>query len=130
MEGFIDSLVPIVGIVGVFGMPVFIVWTALHFNNKKKEQFHASLQKLIESGQELSPELLQSIPGYREEDKKISDITSGAILIGIGVGVVMLGYFGLHATVVWASGLLVVSLGLAFLVYGIYAKNKNLDDAV
>ena len=74
MEGLIDSLVPIVGIVGVFWMPVFIVWTALHFNNKKKQQFHASLQKLIESGQELSPELLQSIPGYREEDKKISDI--------------------------------------------------------
>ena len=130
MEGLIDALVPIVGVVSVFGMPVFIVWTALHFNNKKKQQFHASLQKLIESGQELSPELLQSIPGYREEDKKISDIKSGAILIGIGVGVVMLGYFGLHATVVWASGLLVVSLGLAFLVYGIYAKNKNLDDAV
>jgi hypothetical protein len=129
MEGFIDSLVPIVGIVGVFGMPVFIVWTALHFNNKKKEQFHASLQKLIESGQELSPELLQSIPGYREEDKKVSDIKSGAILIGIGVGVVFLGYFGLHATVVWASGLLVASLGLALLAYGIYAEKKNSDAA-
>jgi hypothetical protein len=129
MEGFIDSLVPIVGIVGVFGMPVFIVWTALHFNNKKKEQFHASLQKLIESGQELSPELLQSIPGYREEDKKVSDIKAGAILIGIGVGVVLLGYLGLHATVVWASGLLVSSLGFALLVYGIYAEKKNSDAA-
>jgi hypothetical protein len=129
MEGFIDSLVPIVGIVGVFGMPVFIVWTALHFNNKKKEQFHASLQKLLESGQELSPELLQSIPGYREEDKKVSDIKAGAILIGVGVGVVLLGYLGLHATVVWASGLLVVSLGLALLVYGIYAEKKNSDAA-
>jgi hypothetical protein len=129
MEGFIDSLVPIVGIVGVFGMPVFIVWTALHFNNKKKEQFHASLQKLIESGQELSPELLQSIPGYREEDKKVSDIKAGAILIGIGVGVVLLGYLGLHATVVWASGLLVSSLGFALLIYGIYAEKKNSDAA-
>ena len=72
MEGFIDSMVPIFGIVAVFGMPVFIVWTALHFNNKKKEQFHSSLQKLIESGQQLTPELLQSIPGYVEEDKKVS----------------------------------------------------------
>ncbi|MDG1818537.1 MAG: DUF6249 domain-containing protein [Porticoccaceae bacterium] len=129
MEGFIDSLVPIIGIVAVFGMPVFVVWTALHFNNKKKEQFHASLQKLIESGQQLTPELLQSIPGYVEEDKKVSEIKSGAILIGIGVGVVLLGYLGLHSTVVWASGLLVVSLGLALLAVGIYTEKKNSDDA-
>ena len=129
MEGFIDSLVPIIGIVAVFGMPVFVVWTALHFNNKKKEQFHASLQKLIESGQQLTPELLQSIPGYVEEDKKVSEIKSGAILIGIGVGVVLLGYLGLHSTVVWASGLLVVSLGLALLAVGLYTEKKNSDDA-
>ena len=129
MEGFINSLVPIIGIVAVFGMPVFVVWTALHFNNKKKEQFHASLQKLIESGQQLTPELLQSIPGYVEEDKKVSDIKSGAILIGIGVGVVLLGYLGLHSTVVWASGLLVASLGLALLAVGIYTEKKNSDDA-
>ncbi|UVW36281.1 DUF6249 domain-containing protein [SAR92 clade bacterium H455] len=128
MEGFIDALVPIVGMVSVFGMPVFIVWIALHFNNKKKEQFHASLQKLIASGQELSPELLQSIPGYVEEDKKSNDIKFSAILIGVGVGVVFLGYFGLHAKVVWASGLLVTSLGLALLAYGIYAEKKNSDD--
>lgn len=129
MEGFIDSLVPIFGIVAVFGMPVFIVWTALYFNNKKKEQFHSSLQKLIESGQQLTPELLQSIPGYVEEDKKVSDIKSGSILIGIGVGVVLLGYFGLNSTVVWASGLLLGSLGLALLAFGVYAEKNNSNDA-
>jgi hypothetical protein len=128
MTNFIDALVPIVGIIGVFGMPVFVVWIALYFNNKKKQQFHTSLQKLIESGQQLSPELLQSIPGYVEEEKKVSDIKSGAILIGIGVGVVLLGKLGLDATVVWASGLLVASLGLALLAVGIYAEKKNAKD--
>ena len=33
METFKDSLVPTVGIVGVFAMPVFFVWFALHFNS-------------------------------------------------------------------------------------------------
>ncbi len=127
MTSFIDALVPIVGIVAVFGMPVFVVWVALHFNNKKKEQFHTSLQKLIESGQQLSPELLQSIPGYVEEGQKVNDIKSGAILIGIGVGVVLLGKFGLNATVVWGSGLLVASLGLALLSFGIYAEKKTAE---
>jgi|TARA_B110000879_G_scaffold98290_1_gene133708 hypothetical protein len=127
MTSFIDALVPIVGIVAVFGMPVFVVWVALHFSNKKKEQFHTSLQKLIESGQQLSPELLQSIPGYVEEGQKVNDIKSGAILIGIGVGVVLLGKFGLNTTVVWGSGLLVASLGLALLSFGIYAEKKTAE---
>jgi hypothetical protein len=130
MESFIDSAVPIFGIVGVFGMPVFIVWLALHFNSKKTEQFHASLQKLIASGQELTPELLQSIPGYKEDGEKQDDIRNGTILTGVGVGVILLGKLGLHSTVVWASGLLVSSIGIAILAYGIYAKNKRLDDTV
>ena len=129
MESFIDPLVPIFGIVGIFGMPVFIVWLALYFNNKKKEQFHTSLQKLIESGQQLSPELLQSIPGYREEHNKADDIRGGAILTGVGIGVVLLGKFGLNLTVVFGAGLLVTSIGIAVLGYGIYAKKKN-EDAV
>jgi hypothetical protein len=128
MTSFIDALVPIVGIVGVFGMPVFVVWIALYFNNKKKEQFHTSLQKLIESGQQLSPELLQSIPGYVEEEKKVSDIKVGAILTGIGVGIVLLGAFGLHASAVWGAGLLVASLGIALLTLGIYAEKNNSED--
>jgi hypothetical protein len=73
---------------------------------------------------------LQSIPGYVEEEKKVSDIKSGAILIGIGVGVVLLGKLGLDATVVWASGLLVASLGLALLAVGIYTEKKNAKDNV
>ena len=35
MTSFMDAMVPIFGIIGVFGMPAVIVWTALHFNNKK-----------------------------------------------------------------------------------------------
>ena len=126
MTEVIDASVPVVAVLGFFGMPVFIVWLALHFNNRKKELFHASLQKLIDSGQELSPELLQNIPGY-VEDQPFNDIKFGAVLIGIGVGVFLLGFFGLHSSPVWASGLLVASLGLCLLGYGLYAKNGNRD---
>ena len=47
-----DILIPIFGLVGVFGMPVFIVWIVFYFDKRNKEQFHSTLQKLIESGQE------------------------------------------------------------------------------
>ena len=129
MTSLVDAMVPIFAIFAVFGMPAVIVWTALHFNNKKKEQFHTSLQKLIASGQELTPELMQSIPGYQEEKPKDSDVKGGAVLIGIGIGIVLLGYFGLHNSVVWGSGLLVACLGLGLLGAGIYSERDSSEDA-
>ena len=120
-----ELLIPIFGIIGVFGMPAIIVWVALHFNNRKKEQYHETLRKLIDSGQELSPELLKSIPGYAEEETKVNDIKTGAILSGIGIGVALIGYVGLGSKVVMSAGMLVLALGLAFLIYGIYDKTQS-----
>ena len=128
MEHFIDSIALIFGIIGVFGMPVFIIAIVLYFKSKEKAQFHESMQKLIESGQELSPELLQSIPGYVEDETKKNDIRSGVILMGVGAGIGLLGYFGLGNSVVWAVGLLLGAIGIATLAYGIYAKKNNLDE--
>ena len=122
-----ELLIPIFGIIGVFGMPAIIVWVALHFNNRKKEQYHETLRKLIDSGQELSPELLKSIPGYAEEETKVNDIKTGAILSGIGIGVALIGYVGLGSKVVMSAGFLVLALGLAFLIYGIYDKTQNTE---
>lgn len=120
-----ELLVPIFGIIGVFGMPAIIVWVALHFNNRKKEQYHETLRKLIDSGQQLSPELLKSIPGYAEEETKVNDIKTGAILSGIGIGVALIGYVGLGSKVVMSAGMLVLALGLAFLIYGVYDRTQT-----
>jgi uncharacterized membrane protein YebE (DUF533 family) len=125
MTNFFEGIIPIFAIVFVFGMPVMIVWIALNFSNKKREQFHASLQKLIDSGQELTPDLLQSIPGYVEEEKPMNDIKTGAILTGIGIGIALIGKVGLGANIVMSAGFLVALLGLAFLAYGIYDKKQN-----
>ena len=65
-----DVIIPIAGI----GMPVLIVWIIFYYDSRVKEQFHATLQKLIESGQELSPELLESVPGYKAGKKDKDDI--------------------------------------------------------
>ena len=129
MKSLIDSIITIFGIVGVFGMPVFIVLIVLYFNNKKQEQFHASLQKLIDSGQTLSPELLRSLPGYKEEtNEETNDVRGGIILAVHRIGVVLLCLFVLYNQVVWASGLLVASIGTALLSYCVYATKKNLSN--
>ena len=125
-----ELLIPIFGIVGVFGMPVFIILIVFYFDKRNKEQFHSTLQKLIESGQELSPELLQSIPGYKTESEngKRNDIRTGTITTGVGIGIAIFGQFGVAETALVGIGLLVSSIGLAFLAYGIYNKDKKVND--
>ena len=125
MEWFdLAFLIPIVAM----GMPVLIIWIHFHYDKQNKEQFHKTLQKLIDNEQELSPELLASIPGYKDENKeskKRNDVRSGVIAIGTGVGLALFGHFGLGEDVVFGVGLLVLSIGAGRVAYGIYSKNKN-----
>ena len=123
-----ELLIPIFGIVGVFGMPLGIVVAGLYFDKRNKDKFHTTLQKLIESGQELSPELLQSIPGYKKENGERNDIRTGTITTGVGIGIAIFGQFGIAETALVGIGLLVSSIGLAFLAYGIYNKDKKVND--
>ena len=125
-----EILIPIFGIVGVFGMPVFIVLIVFYFEKRNKEQFHTTLQKLIESGQELSTDLLQSIPGYKvEKNGDRNDIRSGTITAAVGIGIALFGHIGIEEEALVGIGLLVFSIGLGILVYGIYNRNKKVDDS-
>jgi len=125
-----DILIPIFGIVGVFGMPVFIVWIVHYFESKSEKKFHQTLQELIKSGQELSPDILQSIPGYKKEKNgERNDIRSGTITAAVGIGIVLFGQFGVAETPLVGIGLLVLSIGLGILAYGIYNKDKKVNDA-
>ena len=119
-----DVIIPIAGI----GMPVLIVWIIFYYDSRVKEQFHATLQKLIESGQELSPELLESVPGYKAGKKDKDDIRSGLITSGVGIGLALFGHFGVGEQPLFGIGLLVLSIGVGILAYGIYSKNKKGDD--
>ena len=122
MEGGI--LIPIVAIV----MPLGIVIAIFYFDTKNKDKFHSTLQKFIESGQEVTPELLQSIPGYKKENGKRNDIRTGTITSGVGIGIVLFGQFGAQETELVGIGLLVLSIGVWILAYGIYNKDKKVND--
>ena len=118
-------LIPLAGI----AMPVGIVWIIFYYDNRTKEQFNATLQKLIESGQELSPELLESVPGYKAgKGKDKDDIRSGLITSGVGIGIALFGHFGAEEQALFGIGLLVLSIGVGILAYGIYSKNEKGDD--
>ena len=117
-------LIPLSGI----AMPLGIVWIIYYYDNRAKEQFHTTLQKLIESGQELSPELMESVPGYKGRRKDKNDIRSGLVTSGVGIGIALFGHFGAEEQALFGIGLLVLSIGVGILAYGIYSKNKKGDD--
>lgn len=128
----IETLIPLFEnfflIFAVFTMPVLIVLIISYFENRTTEQFHSTLQELIKSGQEVSSELLQSIPGYKKQNVKRDDIRTGTITIGAGFGIGIFGQFGVAETSLVAIGLMVLSTGFAYLAYGIYDKGKKIND--
>ena len=129
MEFVIEELlVPLFAIVGVFGMPVFIVWIVQHYKGQRDQAFHDTLQELVKSGQELSPDFIAGIPGYRGSGsgKGNKEIRTGLITFGTGVGIALFGY--VVDEDLTGIGLLVLFIGLGILAYGLYAKNKLADD--
>ena len=124
MADILDQLVPIIGVIAVFSMPVFIVWLVSYFNTKKEEKFHDTLQELIRSGQELSPEILKSIPGFKATQGVRDDIRNGAITLGIGVGLIAFAASMENGPPI-GIGFLISSIGLSILIYGIYHKKNH-----
>jgi len=45
MDGIIVALIPIFAIVGIFGMPVFIILIIFYFDKRNKEQFHSQFRQ-------------------------------------------------------------------------------------
>jgi len=123
-----DILIPIFGLLGVFGMPVFFVWIVYYFSSRSEKQFHQTLQELIKSGQELSPDILAGIPGYKKGNGERNDIRTGTITAGVGIGIALFGGIGVEEEALIGIGLLVFSIGLGILGYGVYNRNKKVDD--
>ncbi len=103
----------ILGIVAIsfsLGMPVIIVALTLYYAAKKRKQKHELIEKMIESGQPLSEEILKSI-----EVKKNTPLESGLTSIGIGIALIV--FLGLTAGwAVGAVGLIPLFIGIARIV--------------
>ena len=69
----------------------------LRFDNQASERFHRTLKSLIEKEQPITPELLRSIPGHKEENGQ-NDVRKGVIISSSGIGLILFGIF-------WQAGL-------------------------
>ena len=90
----LEILIPIFAIVAVFGTPIAITALVLRFDNQASERFHQTLKSLIEKEQPITPELLRSIPGHKEENVQ-NDVRKGVIISSSGIGLILLVFLGL-----------------------------------
>jgi hypothetical protein len=124
-------MIPIFAIIGAFGAPVLIIWIVYYFSGRTEKRFHTTLQDLIKSDQQLTPEMLATIPGYRNNgDNTRNDIRTGTITFSVGAGIALFGAVGLGEETILGIGLLVSAIGLGLLLYGRYDKKVQLADDV
>lgn len=59
--GLVGVLVPITGIIAVFGMPVAVVAIAFYAINRRHKMINETLRAMIEKGMPITPELVDSL---------------------------------------------------------------------
>lgn len=113
-----NTLIPIIAIVCVFGLPVIIVFLSFYFGYKKRKARYQLVEKALEAGQPIPEEFLRSVknPG--------NTLTKGLTntFTGIGLFIFLWGITGEFG--IGCIGLLVMFMGLGQIVIH-YAQEKK-----
>ena len=96
------------------------IWLGASSRLKRQRLLHETIQRMIEKGQPIPAELLQSQDPPRRPK---SDLRSGLVLIGVGIGVGIFLYVQ-HGNV-WTAALIPLLMGVAFLITWKIESNKN-----
>lgn len=121
--GFLTFLIAIAGI----AMPVAILSIVFKHESKSEQRYHETVQRMLESGQELNAEVLRGIPGHKKALPK-DDRRNGINTLGTGIGLCLLGLVGL-GDVIMGVGLLVACIGGAVLVNGHLNREQNKESS-
>ena len=103
-------LIPIVGMLVSFGLPVLLVAVILYYKHRKQRMTHDTIVKLAEKGLPVPHELLEP-PVPRKAYS--SGLRGGLVLVGLGIA---LGIFLREVQGPWSIGLIPGVLGVALLI--------------
>ena len=117
--GFLPFLVAIAGI----AMPVAILAIIFKHESRSEQRYHETVQRMLESGQELDAEVLRGIPGHKKVMPR-DDRRNGINTVGTGIGLCLLGLVGL-GDVIMGVGLLVACIGGAVLLNGYLNREES-----
>ena len=109
MEG--ELFIPIILFLSIL-LGVFF-W--LHFGSKKEEERQNTIRAAIDKGQELTSEIISSLAPSRAKSK-YHDLRIGLPIIGLSIGWMLFGKFGVHdPEVTWAAAF-PLFFGLGFVI--------------
>jgi len=80
-----DDMIPIFGIVGVFGGGTVICAMFFYFRHRRNKMLHETLRAMIDKGVPIPPELLAA-PQQNAPPRPRNDLRMGLVLIAIGFG--------------------------------------------
>lgn len=103
-----------------------VVWSFFFYGSKAKKEQQDTIQKMIESGQALSPDLIASIAKPSDSDDS-RDFSRGVLLISVALSVVLYGKFGIDSEPEFMSlGFFPLTLGIAYLfIWKFKPKSKH-----
>ncbi|MAL53245.1 DUF6249 domain-containing protein [Bacteroidota bacterium] len=130
-DGGFGFIIGLFFVIIFFGTPIWIILIVNHYKNKRAEQLHNTLQVALQNGQELSVDIIKSMPGYDEKDNKRSPVQSGFIQLGVGTGLFFLGIFITQYLFNPISGVgtLIFCIGMGQIGYGLYRKAFYIKNA-
>jgi Domain of unknown function (DUF6249) len=101
-------IVPIMGMLVTFFLPVLLVAVILYYKHRKNSLTHDTISRLAEKGVPIPQELLTPPPPRGEPG-----LQAGLVLLGLGLG---LGIFFAEVGAPWSIGLIPGFMGMAILI--------------
>ena len=127
---FESTILPIVIVAIVFGMPVLIVAIVFTFINRNNTEKQKTLRMAIEKSDSLSPELLDQLKDIQKKPRTpMRDIRAGIILIAVAGGFMAWNYIDRGHIGGGLSGFAAIPglIGVALLVLGIIGSLTRKD---
>jgi len=130
----LKNLIPIVAIVMGCSIPIVIVTSICYFNHRKTKMLHETIRTMVEKGVPIPPELLSKWgggwsptcpPGGSPFQNVFgppaprNDLRTGVLMTGLGIGL---------TNFIGDPGAIVLFLGIAFILVGIFQKKKPLPE--
>jgi uncharacterized protein DUF6249 len=110
-------VVAVTAIVMTFVFLTVVIGCGVYFKFRRNRMLHETLRAMIEKGVPIPPELI--VPPQRLRLKTFSDLRSGLVLLGWGLGMVIL--FG-------KVGFIMLFMGVAFLITWLIEKKQTPKD--
>jgi hypothetical protein len=138
MEAIIGELVPLGAFVMVLGIVIVTTWVRAHYNSIDKARLHETVRLMVEKGQPVSSEMLQSLnvasnnaARQQIDGGKSSDMRRGVTLVMVALALVVLGLALYYVSEGYATGPIVGAaafpgfIGIGFIIMGLINRPKK-----